>query len=55
MPYFWPRRGALTEGLADPQGMTPQGLWMLRGVNRKHLLQKISRCSVGHEGCEMRL
>ncbi len=53
--YFWPRRCALTEGLADSQGMTPQGLRMLRGVNRKHLLQKISRGSIGHECREMRL
>src|ERR1700733_143912 len=53
--YFWPRRGALTECLADSQGMTPQGLRILRGVNREHLLQKISRSSIGHECGEVRL
>jgi hypothetical protein len=53
--YFWPRRGTLTDCLADFQGMTPQGLSMLRDVNRKNLLQKISRGSIGHEGGEMRL
>ena len=35
--------------------MTPHGLRVRRGVNRKHLLQKISRSSMCHEGGEMRL
>jgi hypothetical protein len=34
--YFRPPRGALTEYLAGFQGVTPQRLGMLRGVNRKH-------------------
>jgi hypothetical protein len=31
-------RSAVPECLADFQGMTPQGLWMLPGVDRKHLV-----------------
>jgi hypothetical protein len=53
--YFRPCRGALTECLADFQGMTLHGLRVRRGVNRKHLLQKISRSSICHEGGELRL
>src|SRR3954452_14557171 len=41
--------------LADFQGMTAQGFRVLRGIDRKHLLQHVSGHPVRHQGREMRL
>jgi hypothetical protein len=35
--------------------MAAQGLRVLRGIDREHLLQQISGRPVGHDGGEMRL
>ena len=44
------RRGTLAECLADFQGMTPQGLRVPGGIERKHLPQQIGSFPVGHQG-----
>jgi len=50
-----PDRRALTQSLADLQGMAAQGLMMRSRVDREHLPQNVSGGPVGHQGREMRL
>jgi len=47
---FRPDRGTIRGRFANPQGMAAQRLRVRSGVDRKHLLQQVSRHPVGHQG-----
>jgi hypothetical protein len=53
--HFWPGSGINSEHLADLQGMSAHSLRILSGINRKHLLQHVSRHPVRHQSGKMRL
>jgi len=50
---FRPNCGALTQSLADFQGMAAQGRMMLSRVDRERLLQQVSSRPVGRHSTEM--
>ena len=50
-----PGRRTIPQRLAGSQGVAAQGLMVLAGVDREHLLQHLSGRPVGHQGGAMRL
>jgi hypothetical protein len=51
---LWPGYGVNPERRADLQGTSAHSLRILSGINRKHLLQHVSRHPVWHQGRKMR-